>query len=86
MQRSRVRSSNVRSVGYSATHASSTGSRLVRLGTLEVEFANSAIYQYADVPEQSYLDLLAVNKSGNSVGRYLHVAVKAKGYSYTRIA
>jgi len=61
MERQRVNSTNVRSIGY---HASTV--------TLEVEFQSSGIYQYFDVPEPVYAALMRAS----SKGRYLNDHIK----------
>jgi hypothetical protein len=48
--------------------------------TLEVEFRNDSVYQYFDVPETVYQDLM----SSSSVGTYLHQNIKAT-YRYAQI-
>ncbi len=69
MNRTSVTSSNVTSVGYDANTL-----------TLEVEFSNGSVYQYFDVPETVYGELL----TSASVGRYLNAEVK-QSYSFTRL-
>jgi len=61
MERQRVSSTNVRSIGYDAG-----------TGTLEVEFHSGGIYQYFDVPETVY----AVLMRASSKGRYLNDHIK----------
>lgn len=68
MERVAVSSSNLVSVGYDAESM-----------TLEVEFKNG-IYQYYDVPEYIYDELM----SAASVGSYLHHNVKST-FSYAEI-
>lgn len=69
MQRYTVASSNIASVGYdSATE------------TLEVEFLNGSIYQYYNVPENMYDQLI----KASSKGRFLHTYIK-NAYPYSRI-
>ncbi|QZZ96105.1 KTSC domain-containing protein [Klebsiella pneumoniae] len=64
MDRQPVVSSNIRSVvGYDANDS-----------ILEIEFNNGAIYQYFDIPENIYSDLI----SSDSIGGYL--ARHIKGY------
>lgn len=69
MNRTPVSSSNVSSVGYD-----------VESSTLEVEFNNSAVYQYFDVPENVYQELI----SAASVGGYLANQIKGR-YRYSRV-
>ncbi len=69
MNRTAVTSSNVASIGYDPNTM-----------TLEVEFRSGSIYQYFDVPEVEYRNLI----SAESVGRYLNQNVKGN-YRYTQI-
>ena len=68
MNRTPVISSNVASVGYDQTTM-----------TLEVEFTNGSVYQYFDVPESEYHNLI----SAESVGSYLSHQIK-DNYRYTQ--
>ncbi len=70
MDRIRVSSSNVASVGYDESTS-----------TLEVEFHNGGIYQYFGVPVQHFVNL--TNGIG-SVGEYLGQYVKGS-YRYRKI-
>ncbi|MDN3029434.1 KTSC domain-containing protein [Streptomyces sp. S.PB5] len=56
MERVAVRSSNVRSVGYSG-------------GILEVEFHSGGVYQYHGVPEHVYAGLVAAHSKGTYLDR-----------------
>lgn len=69
MERVSVSSSNLVSVGYD-----------VDTMTLEVEFNGGGIYQYYDVPEYVYQELM----SAASIGSYLHHNVKSS-FSYAKI-
>ncbi|MEY8200761.1 MAG: KTSC domain-containing protein [Colwellia sp.] len=69
MDRTSVSSSNVDSIGYDSDNQ-----------TLEVEFNSGTTYQYYDVPEHVYDDLL----SSSSVGSYLNQHVK-NSYSYDQV-
>lgn len=69
MDRVSVSSSNVASVGYDES-----------LRILEVEFLNGAVYEYYDVPENVYQELV----SASSVGGYLAQRVK-KVYGYSQV-
>ena len=60
MQRQRVQSSNIASVGWSE-------------GTMEIEFLNGGIYQYANVPHGLYIEFL----SSNSKGQFFHSRIKS---------
>ena len=69
MNRTLVSSSNVASVGYDSNSM-----------TLEVEFRNGGIYQYFDVPEQVYNELMQASSKGEFLSNQL------KGhYRYARV-
>lgn len=68
MNRILVDSSNIESVGYDRATQ-----------TLEVEFKNGYIYQYFDVPETDYTNML----NSSSVGQYLARNIKGV-YRYAR--
>ncbi len=61
MQRIRVKSSNIKSIGYD-----------VNTKVLEVEFNTGSIYQYSNVPKHEYDNLL----SSTSKGRYMNTHIK----------
>ena len=69
MQRYSVASSNVAAVGYDPATE-----------TLEVEFLSGSIYQYYNVPENMYDQLM---KEG-SKGRFLNTYIK-NAYPYSRV-
>ena len=69
MEKYSVASSNISSIGYDPSRA-----------TLEVEFLNGSIYQYFNVPENMYEQLMAAPKKG----RFLHAYVK-NAYPYSRV-
>lgn len=69
MQRTAVSSSNVASVGYDPNSS-----------TLEIEFNNGAVYQYFDVNENVYKELIIAS----SVGGYLAANIKGK-YRFSRV-
>jgi hypothetical protein len=69
VERSPVVSSNIASVGYDA-----------EAYVLEVEFTNGHIYQYFDVPEAVFAELVG----SSSLGSYLNTNIR-KQYRYTRI-
>ncbi|WP_315774309.1 MULTISPECIES: KTSC domain-containing protein [unclassified Bradyrhizobium] len=69
MKRDAVSSSNIAEVGYDATSR-----------TLEVLFKTGAVYQYFDVPEQIYDELMR----SSSVGGFLNSSVKGQ-YRYARL-
>lgn len=68
MEREKVSSSLVRSVGYDPDEQ-----------LLEVELQDGKIYQYRDVPEETYQGLM----EAESHGRYFNHHVR--GHSYHRI-
>jgi hypothetical protein len=63
MERQRVASSNIRSVGYDPDAQ-----------VLEIEFQDGAVYQYSGVPSAVYAGLL----SAGSAGRYSHAHIKGR--------
>ena len=69
MQRTSVSSSNIASVGYDNQSS-----------TLEIEFLNGSIYQYFDVPESVYNELM----QAASLGSYLNSYIKGK-YRFSRV-
>lgn len=69
MNRTPVSSSNVASVGYDADSA-----------TLEIEFNNGAVYQYFDVSENIYGELIGAQ----SIGGYLANNIKGR-YRYSKV-
>ena len=70
MQREKVDSSSLSSVGYDA------GSE-----TLEVEFKNGGVYRYLEVPEDEWQSL----QSAESKGSYLNTHIKPS-YRYRKLA
>lgn len=60
MDRQRVRSSNVRSIGYDATSS-----------TLEVEFNSGGVYQYSGVPEAVYAALMRASSKGSYLNGHI---------------
>lgn len=69
MERVPVDSSNIATIGYDVDSA-----------TLEIEFLRGGVYQYFDVPEQIYEDIM----SADSAGKYLNTNVKGV-YRYSKI-
>ena len=69
MTRTPVTSRNVATVGYDPNTM-----------TLEVEFRKGSVYQYFDVPETVYQELM----SASSVGKYLNQFIKGS-YRYVQI-
>jgi hypothetical protein len=70
MERDRVTSSTIASIGYDqATQV------------LEIEFRGGGIYQYSNVPQSVYSGLM----SASSHGGYLDRVIKKGGYRYRRI-
>lgn len=68
MNRTPVTSSNVVAVGYDTDTL-----------TLEVEFKDGAVYQYFDVPETVYRELL----SASSIGQFMHSNIR-NTYRYAK--
>lgn len=69
MERQLVTSSSIVSIGYDATNQ-----------VLEVEFPSGHVYQYSDVPEQVYLDLIGGGSVGSCFNSYVRHA-----YAYVRL-
>jgi len=69
MDREMVESSNVLSIGYEPTS-----------GTLEVEFKSGGIYQYFNVPEPIFKELMA----SDSKGKFINVYIKP-AYPFSRV-
>ena len=70
MQRTKVSSSNLHSIGYDNV-----------TNILEIEFLGGSIYQYSNVPENIYTGLM----SASSHGSYFNNNIKLAGYSYQKI-
>ena len=68
MDRKQVSSSLVASVGYDADEE-----------VLEIELQDGKVYQYRDVPEETYQGLL----DADSIGRYFNLHIR--GLSHVRI-
>ena len=69
MNRTPVSSSNVTSVGYDPNTL-----------TLEVEFKDGTVYQYFDVPETVYQELMRAS----SVGQFMHTNIR-NNYRYVKV-
>ena len=69
MHRTPVSSSNVASVGYDPNTL-----------TLEVEFKDGSVYQYFDVPETVYQELMRAS----SVGQFIHSNIR-NNYRYAKV-
>jgi uncharacterized protein len=69
MKRTHVESSNIESIGYDS-----------RSQTLEIEFLNGSVYQYFDVPEHVFNELM----SADSYGKYLNANIKGT-YRYSKV-
>lgn len=69
MDRTQVASSNIASIGYDPD-----------TNTLEIEFSNGSVYQYYDVPEHIYDEIM----SASSHGSYLATNIKGV-YSYSKV-
>jgi hypothetical protein len=61
MERQKVVSSNIRSIGYDVAQR-----------VLEVEFFSGKVYRYADVPAELYVEM----RGAESIGRYFGARVK----------
>ena len=61
MQNTPLSSTSIRSLGYDQPSQ-----------TLEVEFLNGAIYQYYNVPENMYSEMM----EASSKGKFLHLYIK----------
>jgi len=70
MQRQRVSSSNLRSVGYDWWTR-----------TLEIEFHSGSIYRYSRVPQERYTRLM----EAGSKGSYFHANIRSS-FAYRRVA
>lgn len=70
MQRKCVSSSNIASVGYDFVQS-----------ILEVEFSNGTVYQYFNVPQRVYTEIMNASYHGS----YLDTNVKKAGTRYQRI-
>jgi hypothetical protein len=60
MERQLVSSSNLKSVGYDP-----------RSRTLEIEFHNGGVYQYDEVSQQTYDDLIAAASKGRYYAEHI---------------
>lgn len=69
MNRQHVESSNIESIGYDSNSQ-----------TLEIEFLNGSIYQYFDVPQHIFDELM----SADSHGKYLEANIKGH-YKYSKV-
>ena len=69
MQRQSVRSSHIKSIGYSPSQQ-----------MLEVEFKDGKVYQYYDVPKKEYIAMM----EAWSKGRHLDKHIKPK-YRYAKV-
>ncbi|PKP14055.1 MAG: KTSC domain-containing protein [Bacteroidetes bacterium HGW-Bacteroidetes-3] len=70
MKRQSVESSNLASIGYDAANE-----------ILEVEFNHGGVYQYFDVPENVYEELM----NADSHGQYFDRNIKKAGYEFQKI-
>lgn len=70
IERTPVRSSALRSVGYDQEQR-----------VLEIEFTNGAVYQYFDVPPEVHRGLMAAE----SHGRYFHQHIRTESYRYQKM-
>lgn len=60
MERIKVTSSTISSVGYNETSLS-----------LELEFTSTAVYQYSNVPQSVYLRLMSAPSKGSFFNTYI---------------
>ena len=67
MERTRVSSSNIRSIGYD-----------VQDETLEVEFGNGGIYQYFGVSQQLYERFMAASSKGKFFSAHIRDKFRTK--------
>ena len=63
MNRDGVQSSMIASLGYEAD-----------ISTLEVEFNSGAVWQYYDVPESIYYDMM----NSGSLGKFFHANIRGQ--------
>lgn len=70
MERTAVTSSNIKSIGFELVGPIKSRD----IGTVEVEFMNGAIWQYADVPASVALDVIGAR----SVGAAFAAQIKGK--------
>lgn len=70
MERQSVESSNLASIGYDAENE-----------ILEIEFNHGGIYQYFDVPENIYDELM----NASSYGQYFDRNIKKAGYEFQKM-
>ena len=69
MERTPVTSSNIHAIGYDDDSQ-----------TLEVEFNNGSVYQYAGVPQGEYEALM----NADSKGKYLNANIKGR-YTFVKL-
>ena len=69
MERTSVSSSNISAIGYET-----------ETNTLEVEFLNGSVYQYAGVSVDEYEAMM----NADSKGKYLNANIKGR-YSFTKL-
>jgi hypothetical protein len=69
MNRESVQSSMIASLGYDSATS-----------TLEVEFNSGAVWQYYDVPENVYNDMI----NSGSLGKFFHANIKGQ-YSESQV-
>lgn len=70
MKRQSVESSNLASVGYDAANE-----------ILEIAFNHGGVYQYFDVPENIYEELM----NASSHGQYFDRNIKKAGYEFQKM-
>lgn len=70
MKRQSIESSNLASIGYDSENE-----------ILEVEFKHGGVYQYFDVPENVYEELI----DASSHGQYFDRNIKKAGYEFQKM-
>ena len=70
MKRQNVKSSNVRSIGY-----------YEELKILEVEFMSNDVYQYLEVPENIFVEVMTAPSIGSAIHKILRGTFKFKKVS-----
>jgi len=69
VERVRVQSSNIRSIGYDTESM-----------VLEIEFHDGGVYQYSNVPQHVYEGLMLASSKGS----YFHQRIKGR-YRYRKV-
>ncbi len=69
VKREKVKSSNIKSIGYESLKS-----------TLEIEFTTGAVYQYLNVPQRAWSNLMASKSKGFYFAKYIK-----HNYRYERV-